>query len=252
VDVTNSHSAVVEGIASQWTAAVARTVGSKSHLSILFSGGLDSSLVAFGVQRMAEVELVTVGVEGSPDLVAAERGARVLGLPWVGKVVDRLDVDRVCRSEAQVLSPTEPSSRPVLIGLALALEGASNSRVLCGQGADELFLGYAHFEHLSAAETEKKRRADLDRLLLRDWPVSVLLAERRNRELGSPFLDPEFRNLIERVSFDQLRTGEGRKPLLRAVAARLGLPSELAVRPKKAFQYGSGIASLLRSRSVGR
>ncbi|MGC2289048.1 MAG: asparagine synthase-related protein [Thermoplasmata archaeon] len=239
---------LVSGMATQWRDALKRSIGASRQVSVLFSGGLDSSLVATGARDLAEVELVTIGASGSLDLIAAEQGARILGLPWKGRTVDREDVERVLSSEVDILARASPVPRAVLVGIALALETATHTRVLCGQGADELFLGYAHFEGLTTVETKGRRQEDVDRLLLEDWPHSVTLGGRRRKDLSSPFLEPEFMEHVLSLSIDQLRSGGGRKPLLRAVAALLGVPPELAERPKKAFQYGSGVARLLRSR----
>ncbi|MGA7860911.1 MAG: asparagine synthase-related protein [Thermoplasmata archaeon] len=242
-------SRVAAEVASRWRDAMLRTVGSSRRISVLYSGGLDSSLVAVGARELAEVELVTVGVRGSHDLLAAEQGARVLGLTWVRRTVYRADIEQVLAAERRALSGVSPVSRAVLVGMALAMQTASQARVLCGQGADELFLGYAHFEGLSSVDLEMKRQADLDRLLQEDWPLSISLGDHVHRKLASPFLEPDFLSYARELSVDQLRAGRGRKPLLRQVAMALGVPPELAERPKKAFQYGSGIERLLRPRS---
>ncbi len=238
-----------EEIASRWRDAVSRTVGASRAVSILYSGGLDSSLVAVSVRELAKIELVTVGVPGSRDLVAAEEGARLLAMEWVGRTIERMDVERVFASDGNLFAGTSLASRAVLVGLALALEATHHPNVLCGQGADELFLGYAHFEGLSPADVFRRREEDLDRLLSTDWPLSISLGERRDKVLGSPFLESDFLTFGRALSVDRLRAGRGRKPLLREVALALGVPEELANRPKRAFQYGSGLERLVRARS---
>lgn len=247
MDGTSGGSANARAIARLWTEAARRAVGDSTRVSVLYSGGLDSSLVAWGARPCQEIELVTVGVEGSFDLIAAERGARLLGLPWTRRAVDRSDAERFMRREKTALDAASEASRPVLLGLGLALESARHPRVLCGQGADELFLGYAHFNGLTSSEADGQRRRDLERLLTEDWPLSVALATRCGKDLRSPFLDAEFLTGVRELPIDQVSSGTARKSMLREIARWLGLPPELVERPKKAFQYGSGLAKLLKA-----
>jgi asparagine synthase (glutamine-hydrolysing) len=242
----------VSRVASAWRQAVVRTVARAPRVSVLYSGGLDSTLVAFEAQGLTHVELVTVGVPGSHDMAAGQLGARLLGLPWKSRLIERSDVTRVLGSEHEALSGTSQMSRAVQVGLALAVETASETRVLCGQGADELFLGYAHFGGLASDAVRRRRQEDLRRLVRRDWPLSVELARRRGKDLTTPFLDPSFCRYARHLPTKQLQSGEGRKPLLREVAKLLKIPPELADRPKKAFQYGSGIERLLRTVAPAR
>lgn len=243
-------SSLVSELASAWRLAVRGTLGDADQLSILYSGGLDSSLVAVGAREFADVELVTVGVRGSHDLRSGERGSQVLGLPWTGHTIDRVDLERESRRAGRALTGTTSVSRAVLLGILLALEGTSRPRVLCGQGADELFLGYAHFEGLDARKAETKRAQDLEKLIHVDWPLARTLAERRNKDLRSPYLYPSFLERVWALPVNCFRGTMGRKGLLRAVALEAGVPPELAGLPKKAFQYGSGIDRLLRSMRV--
>jgi asparagine synthase (glutamine-hydrolysing) len=226
---------------------MARVVDGSRGVSVLYSGGVDSSLVAWGARTLAQVELVTVGVAGSHDLIAGKWGAEKLGLEWVGQPITLQNVETILESESRALDGKSLVARSVLIGLALALNASRYPQVLCGQGADELFLGYAHFEGLSDSQAAQRREVDLDRLLTEDWPSSLLLGEVRKKRLASPFLDPDFLRYARTLPIEKLRSGNGRKPLLREVARMLGVPSELAGRAKKAFQYGSGIQRLLKS-----
>jgi asparagine synthase (glutamine-hydrolysing) len=242
-----STASVVAEIASRWQEALARTVGRSRRVSVLYSGGLDSSLVAVGARSLAQVELVTVGVPGSSDLMAGNLGAARLGLEWVGRAITQRDVEFILESEKRILEGKSPVTQAVLAGLALGMDASTHYQILCGQGADELFLGYAHFEGLSVNQAMQRRERDLDKLLTEDWPPSLLIGEARGKSLLSPYLDPTFLRYARTLSIEQLRSGHGRKPLLQEVARRLGVPTELAGRAKKAFQYGSGIQGLLNS-----
>lgn len=243
--MVEESSALCEQVAGWWREILSRTAASRLAVSVLYSGGLDSSLVAAGLRSIAEVELVTVGVPGSSDLLSGEDGARLLGLPWKQRVITLRDVQRVVQENPEI-DRASPGSKSVQVAIALGLEATSRPEVYCGQGADELFLGYAHFEGIPADAAGRRRDSDLQKLLGDDWPLSQSIAARLGKRLHSPFLDPEFLNQVRALSIEQLRSGPARKPLLRQMAAELGLPKALAERPKKAFQYGSGVARLLR------
>ncbi|MCI4353510.1 MAG: asparagine synthase C-terminal domain-containing protein [Thermoplasmata archaeon] len=238
---------ILEAIADRWRTAVDHSSAGERRISVLFSGGLDSSLVAFALRNLADLELVTVGVEGSADLAAAEEGARLLDSAWTSRIIDRNDVERILQEDRTELERTAPVSRAVLVSTALALEATGCGHVVCGQGADELFLGYAHFERLTPLEASERRRTDLEHLMQDDWPRSIRLADRRSKTLTSPFLDPDFFDFVRALPVDELAAGPERKATLRKLAENLGLPAKLVHRPKKAFQYGSGVDRLLRS-----
>lgn len=235
-----------EDLRRAWGAAVGRTAAGAAEWAVLYSGGLDSSLVAATLARSRTVSLVSVGCPGSDDLKAAERGAQLLGLPWRGWAVSRTEVERMLSDESPFLENCSRTSRSVLVGFGLALEATSTAAVACGQGADELFLGYAHFRGLSDADAERQRAKDLDRLLTEDWPRTTALASRKSRTIASPFLDPAFLRELRDLPVARLRYGAGTKPILRQLGRDIGLPAEITDRPKRAFQYGSGIEKLLR------
>jgi asparagine synthase (glutamine-hydrolysing) len=244
--VTENPTPLVESLAAWWEESLSKTVGDAGSISVLYSGGLDSSLVAFGLRTRAQIELVTVAVPGSVDAKNAAEGSRLLQLPWRNVTLQPSDVRRVLSDETGALGRLSSVSRAVQVALALGLEPASNELVVCGQGADELFLGYAHFEGIPPPQVMERRQSDLDRLLHTDWPVSLSIASRKRKRLASPFLGAEFLTRVTGLSADQLRPSGERKALLRQMARYLGLPAVLADRPKKAFQYGSGIARILR------
>lgn len=241
----------VQEIARLWRDAVRRSVGSSGHVSVLFSGGLDSSLVARTARELAGLELVTVGVSGSHDLTAAEDGARELSLPWRPRTIGPPDVDRMWEAHRVEVEGVRPASRAVLIGLALAVETTNTVTVLCGQGADELFLGYAHFSGRAPGEVESRRAADLDKLRREDWPAIQSISGRLGKRIESPFLDHRLMSYVLQLPIGTLQAGGERKRLLRRVALDLGVPERLAARDKKAFQYGSGIERLVRAKRSG-
>ena len=221
--------------------------GSPRELALLFSGGVDSSLLAWELRALPGLRLVTVGMRASPDLAAAETAARVLEVGWSGTVVSEEDVRATGQRIAAETGGIGRVRRGVLTSLALALERAGRAEVLCGQGADELFLGYAHFRGLGPAEAEARADEDWQRLTEEDWPRSRRIAALSGQTIAAPYLHPVFVAAARSVPIERRMPGPDAKAYFRAWARHRGLPEELARRPKRAMQYGTGVDRALRS-----
>jgi asparagine synthase (glutamine-hydrolysing) len=228
--------------------AIGRAVGKRRYKpSVLaFSGGLDSSLIA---ALCPDVELYSVGMAGSHDIMQTKRAAKLLGLS--DKLhLHELTPDEVESSLPDIIRAVE-SGDPLKVSIAMPLFFASRDAhndgirvMLSGQGADELFAGYKRYESMKPAELELALRKDLDNIsennLERDDAVTMANAV----ELRVPYLDREVVELALRIA-PELKIHNGiRKYILRLAAKKL-LPDELVFKQKKAAQYSSGIYSAL-------
>lgn len=229
------------------TTAVRDALANADHATLLFSGGLDSALLAWLAPASVPLTLVTVGTPGAPDLAAARDAAQQMGREVEVHVLTPAEIlDAWDRGRDELHGLREPI-RSVALAFALATEAARPGRVLCGQGADELFYGYAHLQGLSPEAARQRARDDLDRLVGTDWPRALRMGDARGRALSAPYLDPRVREIAAR--FAPPAFGEPPKIALRRAAAVAGLPPALVDRPKRALQYGSGVAKVLaRSR----
>lgn len=216
-------------------------------LGVLYSGGVDSSLLAWELRERPRLVLCTVGRNESADLLAARRGAQRLGLPWQGVAIDAREVHEASLRFAEELGQVSWVVRTVLLSLALAIERASSDTLVCGQGIDELFLGYAHYAELGSAEAEVRVRDDLDRLFRVDWPRTRRIAERAGKRILAPFLSSIFVDCALRVPIDRRLPATTPKRFFREWAVHRGLPRDLADQRKRAIQYGTGIAALARA-----
>jgi asparagine synthase (glutamine-hydrolysing) len=240
-----------EGLSSAFEEALRPLRASTGRLGVLFSGGVDSSLLAWELRLHPGTLLCTLGREGSPDLLAGRAGAERLGLPWQDLSAGAAEVNAVESRYEGELAGIPAVSRTVLLSLALAIEQAAPTLLVCGQGVDELFLGYAHYRTLAASEAERRSREDLDRLRTTDWPRTQRIAEKAGKAIVAPYLSTAFEEAARQVPVDLRLPRELPKRFFREWACSRGLPSELAYRPKKALQYGTGVATLLRKRDRG-
>ena len=233
-------------VACALVAATEAAVDGSSRVSVLFSGGLDSSIVASLARATADVHLVAVGVPGSSDLRSSAEGARDLGLPLTVLEVTEEKLRERRAAEAEGLAGIPRALWGVALGISLGVEASPDEVVLCGQGADELFFGYAHFRGLDRTAMAAKAAVDWESLVARDWPWAVRRARSLGHELRSPFLAGSVVTEARALPIEPLGPGGPTKPTLRRLAARWALPEQIVQRPKRAFQYGSGIERLLR------
>lgn len=217
---------------------------------VLFSGGVDSGLLAWELRGADGLSLFTVGVAGADDLASARATFPELGVPWLGLELDDPDLAKVVDEVGPELDGVPGPRRGIFAALAVAAATAPPGLLVCGQGADELFLGYAHYRGLSAREAMARSTADLARLQEEDWPRTLRLAARWGRELVAPYLAPAFVRAASEVPVSERLPGILTKPYFRRWARHRGLPELLAERPKRAVQYGSGVDRWLRRRAV--
>lgn len=242
-----------ENLKSALRESVERRVRGLDEAALVFSGGVDSTLLALLLDEHIDVRLYTVGLPGSSDPQFASRAAEDLGME-----LEVLEVteDTIREALPHVLGAIEEYNL-MKIGVAMPLYLASEAasaegyRVMfSGQGADELFAGYHRYRRLLAeGRLEDALRHDLENIhhvnLERDDAVTMA----NSVELRVPFLDLQLIGVALTIPADLKIRGpedELRKRILREAALEMGVPEYIAMRPKKAAQYGSGIDKVLR------
>ncbi len=222
-----------------------------TEVAILFSGGVDSGLLAAIVRRRSHPRLYTVGVEGAPDLEAAEDAAARLDLPWRPIIVDGDELERHCRALLQMTPPDDPITLSFELPLHIVATASEENVLITGQGADELFAGYHRYLSMTPAELAKALEMDLAKVMENVVPLDRRIAARQGKEVRHPFLDPRTIEMARSIPSGEMIVDRCRKAPLRQAAELLGL-GPMATREKKAAQYGSGIMNVLRARARSR
>jgi asparagine synthase (glutamine-hydrolysing) len=212
---------------------------------VLFSGGIDSSVVASLVSRHSQPTLYTVGVEGAHDLTVAKSTAEGLGLDWVGVIVGEEEIRQAIKGMTPIFG-TSPLTLSFEMPLYLVLGVAAEDLLLCGQGADELYAGYSRYRSMDEKAMRSAMAQDVEALIAHGMGIEKKAAEAFGKTLVHPFLDPEVVRVSLDLPLEMLLRGDENKAILRDVGRALGL-GPIADRKKKAAQYGSGIMNALKA-----
>ena len=162
---------------------VAMQLRSDVPVATFLSGGIDSSLITAiaGARRDEPTTAYTIGfdVERSDERAYAARAAEHCGARPVVEVLTAADVERT------IDDAVEAYDEPFGIGAALPMVAISRLAaahgtkvVLSGDGADELFAGYRHYDDL-ARHYRRAGRVTAERV--GNWPRHLLARARHGR-----------------------------------------------------------------------
>lgn len=239
----------VEELARALSSAVEkRTRGVK--VGLLFSGGLDSSLLARVIGKLdRKITLYTVGLEDCLDFEYAERAAKYLNLRVKYRVIEEGELVGYARKVIYAIEEYDPMKVCVGIPLYAACEAARKDGlkvVLAGQGADELFAGYSRYLRMAKDKLERELLVDLERIAEVNLQRDDAIAMANSLEMRIPYLDKGVVGIALGLPLEYKIKEGRRKHILRLVAKRKGLPEFIVERDKKAIQYSTGVEKALR------
>jgi asparagine synthase (glutamine-hydrolysing) len=224
-------------------------------VGVFLSGGLDSTLVAAIAARALrregrQLQTFAVGLEDSPDLLAARHAAAALGTLHRERIYTAEEAVDVLPTVVATIESYDPSLvRSAVANYLLAEMTARHVKVvLTGEGADEIFAGY---EYLRDFATDADLHRELVRTIEGLHDLNLQRADRvtmaHGLEARVPFLELDMIDLGIAMPAAWKLAGPGRpeKRLLRE-AFEGWLPDELLWREKSQFGDGSGAASVLR------
>jgi asparagine synthase (glutamine-hydrolysing) len=234
-----------------------KRVSGFAKLAVAFSGGIDSSTIAVLADKCGvEVHLFTVGLENQPEIQFAKAAAEALGLPLHIQAYTVKDIESVLSKILWLIE--DPSVMKVGVALPLFWVAQNSSRrgfkvLLTGLGGDELFGGY----HKYLRKYKGHGAIVLRNVLFRDIEMSHKINLQRDdkvcafhkMELRLPFMDQTVVDFALGLPVDLNITSEEdplRKRVLRQTAHRLGIPTFIVNKAKRAIQYATGVNKALR------
>ncbi|MGB5822371.1 MAG: asparagine synthase B [Saonia sp.] len=241
-------------------ASVHRQLMSDVPYGVLLSGGLDSSVTSAIAKKYSQKRIesgdtkeawwpqlhsFSVGLEGSPDLAAAQKVAEHIGTVHHEikfTIQEGLDAikDVIYNLETYDIT-TVRASTPMYL-MARVIKSMGIKMVLSGEGADELFGGYLYFHKApSPKDFHEETVRKLDKLHMYD-------CLRANKSLAAwgiegrvPFLDKEFMDVAMRINpKDKMINGERMEKWVIRKAFEAYLPESVVWRQKEQFSDGVG------------
>ncbi len=259
-DAVIDNTTSIEDIHDALADAVHRQLMSDVPYGVLLSGGLDSSVTSALAKRFAakrvesgdeqtawwpQLHSFSVGLEGSPDLAAAQKVAEHIGTVHHEikfTIQEGLDAIRDVIYHLETYDITTVRASTPMYLMARAIKALGIKMVLSGEGADELFGGYLYFHKApTAKDFHEETVRKLDKLHQYD-------CLRANKSLAAwgiegrvPFLDKEFMDVAMRINpQDKMINKERMEKWVVRKAFEDYLPESVAWRQKEQFSDGVG------------
>lgn len=236
--------------------AVLKAFGKEEKAGILFSGGIDSSLLAFLCKRAGKkVKLYSVFYENSHDKSQTMVASKALGLELNAKEYKKAEGAELFDdfrevSEKLNLRFTSYVMLSVKFSTFIAIKFAAENGeklLLSGQGADELFAGYARYikilEEKGEKELEKALRHDFEAIYAK---IDEKIADFFGADIKFPYLEKSIVDFAFSLPVELKIRNKKRKFILYELAKELGIGREITGKEKKAMQYSSGFDKVLK------
>jgi len=240
----------VDEVAAELRALLEKAVKKNLTEDMLFSGGIDTSILATIVSKHVRIRGFTCAFKqaNALDIKYAKLMAKQLNIEHYMNPFDEDEIFEVIPDVVKVLGSFDPmevrNSITISIGLRFA-KSYGSTKLITGDGADELFAGY-HMYYRHVGDKEK-----LSAMLKKMWGImafsSVPLGKSLGIEVRAPFLDPEVQkfamNMDPRYNVQEERGEVWGKWILRKAYEDV-LPPEVRWRDKNPIEVGSGTTIL--------
>lgn len=222
------------------------------RIGIIFSGGIDSVLVAWLAKDMVkEVICYNAGTLDSSDILFADKVAKDLELTLKVNVITKKSTQEMLPKIIYAIEDSDALQVEVALPIYSAMALAKKDHVkvvLSGQGVDEIFGGYTWYPKIVGSEGYSSLRNHMIEDLFLLYKETLEREDKTTMAHGIEMREPYLDKQIIKTAFDinpRLNvTGPNDKlgkQVHRILADQLGIPKEIAYRNKDAAQHGSGI-----------
>jgi len=252
--IPKNHS--VQKLFEEFKNTIALQTSGLKKAAVLFSGGIDSSLIAKAVaEKVPDTKLFVCGVKESHDLKQARQVAKELGLKLESIVLSQKDVESLAFRSMKALSFFDEMQ----VGIAVP-ELACADRIVkkgykvvfSGQGSDEVFCGYSNYARIlkekNYTAVENEAWFSLSRMWSRNFYRDDVIMASKSLELRVPLVSMGFlREAMAIPANKKIHSSEDniRKHPIRELAKHYRLPVSVLSKPKKAMQYGAGTQKIV-------
>ena len=231
---------IIPKLASILTNAIDKRA--KGKIGIAFSGGVDSTLMAFICKKLKkDFILYNVGLKGSKDTEWSKKIAKYYKLGLKQIIIMPEEAEAIIKKVVKILPDPSVTKVGVACPEYIVLMEAKKERiknVLGGLGSEEIFAGYER--HLLAKDKHKECWNGLKTLYEKDLSRDIAVSKALNINILCPYLDKDVVRYAMQIDSSLKITEQEKKIILRETAVYLGLKNEFAYRKKLAAQYGSG------------
>jgi len=243
-ELDEDHTQILKELSRLVVNAIKKNIR-KERFGILFSGGVDSSLIAQLCRKEKKdficytAALEEAGLKKAEDLIYAKKVAKKLNLKLKIKTIGLVETEEYIKKILKILKEPNVVKVGVALPFYIAFEMAKKDNItymFSGLGSEELFAGYER--HINAKDLNKECFNGLLLMYERDISRDRAIAKAHKIKLKLPYLDEDLIRYSLRIPAEFKLSAGQNKIILREVAEQLGL-KEFAWRKKRAAQYGS-------------
>ncbi|MFA6214672.1 MAG: asparagine synthase-related protein [Candidatus Micrarchaeia archaeon] len=228
--------------------AVEKRVRTDLPIGVFLSGGLDSTAILATARKYhKDVTAIIVGKENSEDVKYARRYCEENRVKFIVRCPpDETELFKNIEETVRIVESFEPNvvrQSAISYHIAKAAKELGLRVILCGEGPDELFMGYPEFLGLGKRMAEEKRNSFLRDLSRTQFQRVDRTSMHFTIEVRVPFFDNAIVEFARRLPVGMCVKEQGGKKIEKHVLRKAmedRLPTYICWREKAVLSEGAG------------